>query len=533
MMLLDPDGRPLAGTLDSADADAASLGALIARAQQDPFGEASALQPLGGTPYQLVIVPLFTPEPSAWIVIGFAVGDSLARELQEQTGTHVTLLRRGPDRWHAFSTTLAKEALRELEEELPARIPAGAAISTLDIAGGDYVSWIAPIEGSPVPLVAVLQRSLDEALEPFLALRAKLLVIFGLGLLLSLLCGVLIAARVTRPVAELARGARRIERGDYGDPVILAQRDELGALASSFNAMMKGLAERDRVRDLLGRVVAPEIAEELLRGEIVLGGEERRVSVLFTDVRGFTGLSEREDPQRLVRILNAFLTAVSAAIEGHGGVVEEYMGDGAKALFGAPVAHADDARRAVLAGLALRDSLPAVNAEIAALGAQPLAIGIGIHTGEAVAGRMGSLARLKYTVVGDSVNLASRLEGLTARYGVAIVASDATRDECPGILFRELDRVRVTGREKPLAIFEPLGPVSELAPAVRESAELHREALARFRTADWDAAAARFAELARREPDALVHRLFLERIEASRRDPPGPDWDGIFTHREK
>src|SRR5262249_6794841 len=151
--------------------------------------------------------------------------------------------------------------------------------------------------------------------EPFLALRAMLFAIFALGIVLSVGVSAVLAARVTRPVAQLVRGARRIERGDYASPVVLAQRDELGALAASFNAMMKGLTERDRVRDLLGRVVAREIAEELLSREIALGGEERRVSVLFADVRGFTGLSEREDPQRLVAILNTFLGAVSDAVE--------------------------------------------------------------------------------------------------------------------------------------------------------------------------------------------------------------------------
>ncbi len=533
MMLLDP-GMSIATTSPLASGDDAALRALIERAEAHEFGEASAIQLLGGKPYQLAIVPLFTPEPSAWIAIGFSVDNALARELQEETGTHVTLLRSEPGGWQVFCSTLDAGALRELERGLPKRVPAGSEVLSLDIAGDEFVSWLAPIDGDEGRLIAVLQRSLDEALEPFLALRAMLLVIFALGLLSSLLFSALLAARVTRPVAELVRGARRIERGNYGDPVILEQRDELGSLAISFNAMMKGLAERDRVRDLLGRVVAPEIAEELLSREIVLGGEERRVSVLFTDIRAFTALSEGEDPQRLVKVLNTFLTAVSTAIEGHGGVVEEYMGDGAKALFGAPVAHPDDARRAVLAGLALVSSLPAVNAEIAVLGAQPLAIGVGIHTDDVVAGRMGSLARLKYTVVGDGVNLASRLEGLTARYGVAVIASGATRDACPSdILFRELDRVRVKGREKAVAIYEPLGLVGQLPSSVRESVELHHEALARFRDADWDGAAARFGELARNEPEGRLYRVFLERIEVLRREPPGPDWDGTFTHQEK
>jgi adenylate cyclase len=532
MMLLEPAGAPIAVTPPLANAGGDALRALIARAEANEFGEASAIQIIGDTPYQLAIVPLFTPEPSAWIAIGFSVDDALARELQAETGTQVTLLRSG-EPWQAFASTLATDALRELEQRLPARVRAGSEIVSLTIAGDEFVSWVAPIDGAGGRLIAVLQRSLGDAMEPYLALRTTLLAILALGIGLSVLVSAVLAARVTRPVAQLARGARRIERGDYASPVVLAQRDELGALATSFNAMMKGLAERDRVRDLLGRVVAPQIAEELLSREITLGGEERRVSVLFADVRGFTGLAEREDPQRLVNVLNTFLTAVSTAVEDHGGVIEEYMGDGAKALFGAPVAHSDDARRAVLAGLALQAALPEINEQIAALGADPLAIGIGIHTGAVVAGRMGSLARLKYTVVGDSVNLAARLEGLSTRYGVAIIASGDTRDECPGLAFRELDRVRVSGREQAVAIYEPLGPAEAIDPALRDRTALHHEALASYRAADWPRAAAAFAKLAEREPDALLYRLFLDRIRELERDPPGAAWDGTFTHREK
>lgn len=532
MMLLEPTGAPITATPPAASADGGALRALIARAQADEFGEASAIRLLAGRPYQIAIVPLFTPEPSAWIVVGFSVADALARELQEQTGTHVTLLRwRG--RWQALASTLTTDALGELEALLPAPAPARSESVSLTIAGDELISSVAPIDGSDGQLIAVLQRSLGDAMEPFLALRTTLLAILALGIGLSVLVSAVLAARVTRPVAQLARGARRIERGDYASPVVLAQRDELGALATSFNAMMKGLAERDRVRDLLGRVVAPQIAEELLSREITLGGEERRVSVLFADVRGFTGLSEREDPQRLVNVLNTFLTAVSTAVEDHAGVIEEYMGDGAKALFGAPVAHSDDAQRAVLAGLALQAALPEMNERIAALGAAPLAIGVGIHTGAVVAGRMGSLARLKYTVVGDSVNLAARLESLSARYGVAIIASGDTRDECPGIAFRELDRVRVSGREQTVAIYEPLGPAEAIDPALRDRTALHHEALARYRAADWTRAAAAFAELAEREPGALLYRLFLDRIRALERDPPAAAWDGTFTHLEK
>lgn len=185
------------------------------------------------------------------------------------------------------------------------------------------------------------------------------------------------------------------------------------------------------------------------------------------------------------------------------------------------------------AGLALRAVLPAVNAEIAELGAGPLAIGIGINTADVVAGKMGSLSRLKYTVVGDGVNLAARLEGLTRRYDVPIIASASTRERCPGLVFRELDRVRVQGRDAPVVIFEPLGAREELDPSACETAELHASALERLRARDWDTAAAGFEALLRRQPGSGLYRLYLERIEGLRADPPGPDWDGTIVYDEK
>jgi adenylate cyclase len=284
---------------------------------------------------------------------------------------------------------------------------------------------------------------------------------------------------------------------------------------------------------MLGRVVAPQIAEELLSKKIELGGEERTVSVFFTDIRGFTAISEREQPQRLVRILNTFLTGVASAIEKHGGVVEEFMGDGVKALFGAPVQHEDDALRSVRASLELQRSMPAINEEIRKLGGSPLAIGIGVHTGVVVAGKMGSITRLKYTVVGDGVNLASRLEGLTKRYGVGIIVSETTRDRSPEICFREIDRVRVKGRDAPVAIFEPLGQHAEVSDEQRERLERHGEALARYRAGDWEAASAAFRELGRLEPETFLHALYVERIEQLRRGPRPPDWDGTSSFDEK
>ncbi|MFQ5415910.1 MAG: adenylate/guanylate cyclase domain-containing protein [Myxococcota bacterium] len=534
MMLLELSSQVLADTLHTdAQGTPSPVLPLISEAMDSEFGEASTIQFLDGMPYQLVAVPLFTPEPTAWIVIGFAIHDAFARELQQETNTHVSLVRRESGQWNTFCSTLSIPAQRFLEASLTGPHHETREIVTLELDGDAYVSWLTPMSDVGIELVVVLQRSLHDALQPFLRLRTVLLLVFAIGIALSLVGGILLASRVTRPVAVLVSGARRIEAGNYTDLVDVEQHDELGSLAASFNHMMKGLAERDQVRDMLGRVVSPQIAEELLSKKIELGGEERTVSVFFTDIRDFTTVSEHEEPQRLVKILNTFLTGVSTAIEKHGGVVEEYMGDGVKALFGAPVQHEDDAVRSVRASLELQRSMTAINAEIQELGGAPLTIGVGVNTGVVVVGKMGSISRLKYTVVGDGVNLASRLEGLTKRYGVGIVVSETTREKCPEIRFREIDRVQVKGRRAPVVLFEPVGHDEEVTAEQCRRIDLHHTALGHYRAGDWAAAAVGFGELASLEPETQLFALYLERIERLRREPRNPDWDGTFRFDEK
>lgn len=534
MMLLDFSNRVLADTLHAElHGEESSVGSLIDVALESKYGEASTILFIDDSPYQLVVVPVYTPDPTAWIAIGFAIRDSFAVELEAETNSQVSLVRLESNRWRAFSSTLDVPLQRALESTLAGVDHDSGKIVTLDLDGNVYVSFVTPIRAAGIKLAAVLQRSLHEALASFRRLRAILFAVFGAGLVLLLGGGILLAARVTRPVAVLAEGARRIGAGNYTQPIEIAQRDELGTLATSFNQMMKGLIERDQVRDMLGRVVSPQIAEELLSKQVELGGEERVVSIFFTDVRGFTTLAAREDPQRLVTILNTFLTGASAAIERHGGVVEEFMGDGVKALFGAPVQHEDDALQSVQAALELQRSMDAINEEIGEIGGESLNVGIGVHTGSVVTGKMGSLTRLKYTAVGDGVNLASRLEGLTQRYGVGVVVSETTQSKCPGIRFRELDCVRVKGRDDAVRIFEPIGSADEVAGDRCDRIERHHAALERYRAGDWDAAESAFRELAGLEPEVRLFALYLERIEQFRRNPPAPEWNGIFTFDEK
>ena len=258
----------------------------------------------------------------------------------------------------------------------------------------------------------------------------------------------------------MAAGAREIATGNYDHRVELRQKDEIGLLGDSFNQMSAGLAERDRVRDLLGKVVSPAIASELLRKKVTLGGEQREVTVLFSDLRDFTSMSEAAGPEEMLHILNHYFTRMAAIVEKHGGVVDKYVGDALMALFGAPVASADDADHAICAALEMTEALGELNREWKLRGLSAIGVGIGINTDVVVAGNMGSEKRLNYTVIGDGVNLASRLEQLTKmpEYAARIIVSRATLAKAKGqYRTRRLGEVAVKGKQIVTEIFALLG----------------------------------------------------------------------------
>ena len=207
----------------------------------------------------------------------------------------------------------------------------------LTLGGEKFLSYAMPLAAENVEVSAFLQRSLDHELAPYLRLERTYLLLALLGLAISAGLGVWIARDVSNPVLALALSANKIAEGDYGHRVSLKQGGEIGSLATSFNRMSAGLAERDRVRDLLGKVVSPEVATELLSRDLALGGEEREVTILFSDLRDFTAVGEKLPPQETLAILNRYFTHMAAIVERHGGVVDKYVGDGLMALFGAPL----------------------------------------------------------------------------------------------------------------------------------------------------------------------------------------------------
>ena len=281
-----------------------------------------------------------------------------------------------------------------------------------------------------------------------------------------------------------------------------------------------------------GEYVAPELVANMAANprQYTMEGETRELSVLFADVRNFTATAETLAPPVLREYINRYLTAVSEDIRNsHQGTLDKYIGDAVMAFWGAPVAFPDHAARAVASALLMQRTAGLLNAEFQALGWPPLHIGIGINSGLMHVGDMGSRIRRAYTVMGDAVNLAARLEGLTKVYGVGIAVGAATRAAAPQFAYRELDLVRVKGKTTPVAIFEPCGLLAELAPEEQERLRRWHGALDLLRARDWDGAAAILQDL----PQDGPVRLYRARLTEYRARPPAPDWDGVTTFDTK
>ncbi|HEY5801397.1 MAG TPA: adenylate/guanylate cyclase domain-containing protein [Burkholderiaceae bacterium] len=292
---------------------------------------------------------------------------------------------------------------------------------------------------------------------------------------------------------------------------------------------------RQAIVNLFGEYVAPELVAEMANNpqQYNMEGESRELTVMFSDVRGFTTISEGLSPNELREYINRYLTAMSEDIRGNRGTLDKYIGDAVMAFWGAPVALQDHAARAVATALTMQRSCVELNREFAARGWPALHIGIGLSTGQMRVGDMGSKVRRAYTVMGDAVNLGARLEGITKVYGVGIIVGDATRSAAPQYAYRELDRVRVKGKNEPVPIFEPLGLVSECPPAQLAELERWHAALAAVRSQQWDAAETHVADLLRESPEFSLYVIYLKRIAYFKQHPPGPDWDGVTTFETK
>ncbi len=290
-----------------------------------------------------------------------------------------------------------------------------------------------------------------------------------------------------------------------------------------------------QLANLFGHYIPPELVDEMSESpeEFSLDGENREMTVLFSDVRGFTTISEGMDPKQLTQLMNALLTPMTRVIHKNRGTIDKYMGDAIMSFWGAPLADSEHARHALYAAMEMMDELKIMQQDFRERGWPEVSIGIGLNTGDMNVGNMGSEFRMAYTVLGDAVNLGSRLEGLTKNYGVNIIVSESTKAAIPEFVFRELDLVRVKGKNEPVAIFEPIGHRNDLDKSVTSELSAYKKALLNFRAQSWDKAELDFFNLNRAYPDRLLYQVYLDRIAFYRNNPPGEDWDGVFTHTSK
>jgi adenylate cyclase len=292
--------------------------------------------------------------------------------------------------------------------------------------------------------------------------------------------------------------------------------------------------KKRELKDAFSRYVAPSLVTEILRdpGKLVLGGEERRLTVLFSDIRGFTTISEGLAPQALVKLINDYLTPMTEIVLRNGGTIDKYMGDAIMAFWGAPVWQEDHAIRACKAALDMLDQLKTLQAEFEKAELPKIDIGIGLSTGSLTVGNMGSTTRFDYTVMGDSVNLGSRLEGLNKEYGTHIIVPKFTYgDVQKHFILRQLDLIRVKGKTVPVKIYELMGSRGD--GRLLEIAGMFEAGLAAYWEQDWVKAEKYFTEVLAKNPGDGPSKTFLSRIQGLRNTELPPDWDGVFVMTKK
>ncbi|MEK7437017.1 MAG: adenylate/guanylate cyclase domain-containing protein [Pseudomonadota bacterium] len=330
---------------------------------------------------------------------------------------------------------------------------------------------------------------------------------------------------------EGVEGAKAVSVDLTTVPLLSMSDEPLG-----YMLMMEDITREKRMRNTLSRYMSKAVMDQLLeRGENVLGGINREVSVLFSDIRGFTSISERLGAQETVALLNEYFTDMVDIVFAHHGVLDKYMGDMIMAVFGSVLQDVDDASNAVEVGNNMMAGLRELNDRLAARGRERIRIGVGISTGDVVAGNIGSPKRLEYTVIGNRVNIAHRLEDANKYYGTSVLICNNTyrrmKDQSN---VREIDLIRVRGMEEPVAIYEVIGHHTEDSFPHRDTAmEAFKEGLSRYRRRDWSTAARCFRDVLGDNPKDGPSRIYMDRCEIFRGAPPAPDWDGVWSVQSK
>jgi len=410
---------------------------------------------IDGRLYQFAVVPLLAPEPIAWLGAGFAIDDKTAADLRRLSGLQVSFVAREDGGAVVHASTLGAAD----REALARQLPLGRKAGVMHLGSGEHLLRVEPLGQN---VVVVLQQPLAEALAPSQRLLLMLLVVAAAGVLLALLGAALVARRVSRPVLALAAGARRVAARDFTTAVSIQQHDELGELAATFNEMVGGLREHERVRDELERTTrlkrffSPHLADALSAGdESMLASHRREITVVFCDLRGFTAFAEAADPEEVMRLLADYHAIIGPLVFDYEGTLERFTGDGLMVFFNDPVPCPDPAARAVRMAVAMRDAVGRLLQTWRRRG-HALGFGTGIAIGYATIGRIGFEGRFDYAAIGTVTNLSARL-CQEAGDGQILVSQQVHAEIEPLVEAKSVGPLVLRGFAKPVAVFDVLG----------------------------------------------------------------------------
>ena len=308
---------------------------------------------------------------------------------------------------------------------------------------------------NPKPLLLVTEMDEKEAMEPMIDLRHRFLLGIGFVVLACLIIAQQLSSYIKKPFQTLLQMFERVEAGDFSMQHQVRTNDEIGQLEAGLDRMIEGLRERNMVKELFGRYVTTQVSEQVLNGRVNLGGESRRVTILFSDIRDFTSTAEKMEPMEVVAFLNEYFSEMVEAVFEYGGVLDKFLGDGMMAVFGSFDDEPDHPRTAIMAALRMKALLGKINGKRSITGQSPIKIGIGIHTDEVIVGNIGSQKRLEYTVIGDGVNTCSRVESLNKEFGTTILITSTTYEEVKDIFeCRLMPEVQMKGKARSLKFYE-------------------------------------------------------------------------------
>ncbi|MCI5049865.1 MAG: HAMP domain-containing protein [Rickettsiales bacterium] len=542
VIILDPQGQQKAIT-----PDADSYGASIAQSaafSQSLTGSESAGHVLTDASYQQFIsMPVFLSDTMIGIVVvGKLLGQDDLQHIKDISDIDLGIIHNQNiilhTQWQHRSDQAFSDITAAMNKQLDAAAMAPEKTHELMIYDERFLArYVDDTKGSMPPYLLV--QSLDHKLMFVQTIRNHLVVVLLLAIAGSALVAFIFSIGISRPIRILRTATAEIEKENFEHRVSIQTSDEFSQLADSFNRMIHELAEKQKVRDALNKSVSSDVAQHILNTGVKLGGERRDASVLFLDIRGFTSLSERLTEAELITLLNKYFTQTAQPIHAYHGTIDKFIGDAIMVLFGIPKDDKHHAYHSIKAAVGIMETLAEFNkTEGKELGVR-IEIGVGINSGSVVAGMVGAEERLNYTALGDNVNLASRIEGLTKNYGAHIIITEYTYnklndDEKMRLLIRRLDCVQVKGKTEPCHIYEILTsePTGEQVFAIKQ----FEEALDLMRHGNLDEALTIYNKLHEQWPDDETVAIMRERAQSFVGDADMYQRcyiDGCYIHRSK